>query len=217
MITYPLFALPMVALPCELVPLHIFEPRYKAMLRYCLDRQAQGQPGEFIIAYSDGSATPPVGCVVKLVQVIKQYENGRMDVITAGLRRVELRGTEAGESFPVAKAAVLEDEQSDWDEQLATEAFNLHRLLIQMITGAKPVDKLYEGMAGLSYVIGSSISLDVGRKMQLLVLRSEDERLKMLIKIMKQLIKQVEAVHKAARSIQGYWELQKIVGGAKSD
>jgi len=38
---FPLFPLPLVALPSEQVPLHIFEDRYKAMIGHCLDNGAE--------------------------------------------------------------------------------------------------------------------------------------------------------------------------------
>lgn len=212
----PLFALPMVACPHELVPLHIFEPRYRALLAHCRKMQADGKPGEFVVAHSGGSELKRVGCVVRLVKVLKEYEDGRMDIVAAGVRRVVLGAVTPEPPFPVVTAQAYTDERTDWDEQLATEAFNLHRGLIQVITGQKPKDKLYAGIPDLSFLIASSVSLDVGRKQELIESRSEDDRLRYVINAMSGLLRQVEYVQNAARAIQGYWELQKVFGAAGS-
>jgi Lon protease-like protein len=213
MTRYPLFALPMVVCPRELVPLHIFEPRYKAMIQHCLHEQEAGKPGEFAIIHGDGGVLQPVGCVVKLLKVLKRYDDGRMDIITVGRQRVEFRGMEAADPFPVAKTKVYDDVSSDWDESLATQAFTLHRGLIQMITGQKPDEKVYAGLADLSFFIASSLGLPPRNKLMLISMQSEDERMVMLIKSMKQLIRKVEGLQESVRSIQGYWDLQKLFGG----
>ena len=205
--------LPMASLPHEVVPLHIFEPRYKALIKHCMQEREQGGSGEFVLLHSfGGDKVAPVGCTMRVLKVIKQFEDGRMDIITTGRRRINLQGADGKGTYPVARIEYLEDESRDWDEKLATKAFNLHRQLVEAITGAKPGDSVYAGISGLSFVIGSSIHLDIKQKLQLLANRSEDERLELLIKWMKQLLRQLAVVQNAVRSIQGYWELQKIIG-----
>ncbi len=186
------------------------------MIAHCRQRQEQGKPGEFIIAYSDGQQMKLVGCVVRLVKILKQYEDGRMDLVAAGIRRVVLGERNNEPPFPKAVATSYVDERADWDEQVATEAFNLHRALMQIITGQKPQDNLYAGIPDLSFLIASTVSLDVVRKQELIESRSEDDRLRFVINAMSGLLRQVEAVQSAARAIQGYWDLQKLFGSSAS-
>ncbi|HMP97809.1 MAG TPA: LON peptidase substrate-binding domain-containing protein [Kiritimatiellia bacterium] len=206
----PIFALPLVACPRELVPLHIFEPRYKAMMAFCLDEKLAGRPGEFVILPAGDDGYAPVGCVVQLIKVIKQYENGRMDIMVHGKRRVAITTIDAEGSFPTAETMAYEDLRGDWDEDLATRAFNLHRALIQMITGTAPDDRLYTGVSDLSFLLAATVSLDVPAKLRLLKARSEDDRLRQLADVMSAIIKKVEDVQLAARAIQSSWELQKL-------
>lgn len=207
----PLFPLPMAACPRELVPLHIFEERYKAMIRDSLEQQAQGGAGEFIIAFF-GQRMASVGTVVRLVKVLKEYADGRMDVVVVGRRRCRIRETPSTAPYRCAIAEPLDDERSDWNETLATEAYNLHRALIQVITGQAPGDELYAGVTQLSFLLGATISLGHEAKQRLLESVSEDERLQVLIENMSALMNHVEEVQTAARTIQGQWELRKIHG-----
>jgi len=215
MTSAPLFALPLVACPHELLPLHIFEPRYRAMISWCLEQQAAGAAGEFVVACSSSSIIKKTGTLVKLLKVLKTYDDGRMDIVASAKRRVKLGDLEQDKPFPVVSVSVIEDETSDWDEALATEAFTLHRTIVQMVTGAQPPEKVYAGIADLSFLMASSIYLDTATKQTLIELRNEDERLKLVTVAMRQFVEQLEAVDMAARAIKGYWDLQKVFGGAR--
>lgn len=75
-IQIPLFPLTLLPLPGELVPLHIFEPRYKQLLG-----EAEIRDLSFGIYFSHESNAEKVGSIVKLESVIKRYPGGESDVI----------------------------------------------------------------------------------------------------------------------------------------
>src|SRR5208282_70591 len=75
----PLFPLNVVLLPGEQLPLHIFEPRYRRMVRECLDANS---PFGVLLALPDGMAR--VGCTAGILEVMKRYDDGRLDIITVG-------------------------------------------------------------------------------------------------------------------------------------
>lgn len=75
----PIFPLSLVLFPGATLPLHIFEPRYKLMIRRCLSDRL---PFGVILASSKGIAT--VGTTAEIVQVIKEYPDGRSDILTMG-------------------------------------------------------------------------------------------------------------------------------------
>lgn len=212
MISLPLFPLPVAVCPRELVPLHIFEMRYRDMIRDCRDQQEQGKAGEFIITFFGTNGISSIGTVVKLVKVIKEYEDGRLDVIVVGRRRCRIAEAPSENTYRRGIPELLEDDRDDWNETLATEAFNLHRALIQVVTGQAPGDERYAGVAQLSFLLASTISISHEAKQKLLELPSEDERLMLLVGEMSVLMNHVEQVQLAARAIQGNWELQKIYG-----
>src|SRR5437764_305485 len=81
----PIFPLPLVLFPTIPLPLHIFEPRYKEMIGECLERNAV-----FGIIHARQEEMAEIGCTAKILDVIKRYEDGRLDILAQGLRRFEI-------------------------------------------------------------------------------------------------------------------------------
>lgn len=81
----PLFPLQLVALPGNLVPLHIFEPRYREMVG-----NAEAAGTEFGIVLAKGEGIVNAGCTVVVESVPARYPDGRFDVVTRGQRRFNL-------------------------------------------------------------------------------------------------------------------------------
>jgi len=75
----PLFPLNIVALPKEKIPLHIFEPRYKRMIKSSIK---SGEP--FGIVFEDQDGFKRIGCSVKIINVIKEYPSGEFDIVVEG-------------------------------------------------------------------------------------------------------------------------------------
>jgi Lon protease-like protein len=82
----PIFPLELVLFPETPLPLHIFEPRYKEMIGEC---QAQKAPFGVVRAVEKGLAE--VGCTAEILEVTKRYDDGRLDILTEGRRRFEIR------------------------------------------------------------------------------------------------------------------------------
>src|ERR1700761_5894479 len=78
---FPLFPLGLVALPSEMVPLHIFEERYKAMVEHCLTTSS-----EFGIVWMADDELHETGCACVIEQVLEQMEDGRVNLISRGTR-----------------------------------------------------------------------------------------------------------------------------------
>src|SRR5450631_1934658 len=78
---FPLFPLGLVALPHELVPLHIFEERYKTMMNECL-----GQGREFGIVWLSDDGLRDVGCACEIDRVLELLDDGRMNLVARGTR-----------------------------------------------------------------------------------------------------------------------------------
>src|SRR4051812_50097401 len=76
---FPLFPLPLVLLPSEVVPLHIFEERYKLMIGECLESD-----GEFGIVWLSDDGLREVGCTARVSQVLAELEDGRLNILVAG-------------------------------------------------------------------------------------------------------------------------------------
>ena len=108
----PLFPLATVLFPGALLPLHIFEERYKAMMRYAVDNG-----GMFGLSYradaQAGRETPPavgsVGCIAK-INAVMPLEQGRMNVLSTGLIRYRITSLRQSEPFLVAAVETFGDE-----------------------------------------------------------------------------------------------------------
>src|SRR6266851_9190223 len=74
-----LFPLNVVLLPGATLPLHIFEPRYRQMVRRSVDKKS-----EFGVLLALPKGIVRVGCTAEITEVVKRYNDGRMDIITVG-------------------------------------------------------------------------------------------------------------------------------------
>ena len=124
MIQIPLFPLGLVLLPGMSLPLHIFEERYKLMIAECL---ADDNP--FGIVLFDGQNIRSVGCTARVVDVIKRYDDGRLDILTRGERRFVISEVIEERLYMEARVTFFEDDNQIQPERdrskLLTEAQNL--------------------------------------------------------------------------------------------
>ena len=80
-----LFPLAAVLVPGELMPLHIFEERYKRLIRDC-EHEAQ----EFAILFADDDGTREVGCTAEIVEVTERFDDGRLNLVVRGAEVVRV-------------------------------------------------------------------------------------------------------------------------------
>src|SRR5216684_8003841 len=84
----PLFPLDLVLLPGVPLPLHIFEPRYKEMIKECLDQKTVFGIIRSKEEKDEGFAT--IGCTAEILNVLKTYPDGRVNILAEGLKRFEV-------------------------------------------------------------------------------------------------------------------------------
>ena len=176
----PLFPLDVVLFPGTPLPLHIFEPRYKEMIGECL---AQHRTFGVVRAVEQGLAE--VGCTAEIVTVVKEYPDGRLDLVTEGRQRFELLRVNEERSFLQAEVLMIDDEPGTSAQADAARAVQLHSELLA-IAGAKP--SLPVELSLLSFHLAGSVPLDLDFKQRLLSLRSEPERLTLFISYLETII-----------------------------
>ena len=111
--TIPLFPLGVVLLPTMILPLHIFEERYKLMISECIV-----QDKEFGIVYTDDNETREKGCTAKTIKVIKRYDDGRMDILTQGEQRFVIRRLIDDKAYLQASVVYFDDADDRKTEEL---------------------------------------------------------------------------------------------------
>ena len=171
----PLFPLNVVLLPGAELPLHIFEPRYREMVRSCSDERSEFG---MLLAMPDGVAR--VGCTAEIVEILKRYPDGRMDILTVG--RVPFRATELFTENPLLEGTVdyLEDCEECPREPLA-DLVELYETCHTLVFGDYPKN-LGDGEAQpISFVVAATLPMDLLWKQQILELRSESQRQERLV------------------------------------
>jgi len=171
----PLFLLDVVLFPGLPLPMHIFEPRYKEMIRECLGAQ---RPFGVVRAMERGMAE--VGCTAEIIKVVKEYPDGRLDIVTEGRKRFELVRVNQERSFLQGEILMIEDEPEAPAPSHIERAIQLHSEL-QGITGAGE-DVSNADPSILSFALAGSLPLDLDFKQRLLASRSEPERVSLLIR-----------------------------------
>jgi Lon protease-like protein len=204
----PLFPLPLVLFPGATLPLHIFEPRYRAMLADC--QRGDGRFGIVLSAESEAPRPGLVGCVAELRDV-RPLPDGRSHVLVEGAER-----------FAIARivdtdAAYLTAEIGPWDDAAEPAAHDELRSLDvntraafarvahaarTIADDADPIPDLPPDPATLSFAIAAVIDLELPTRQRLLESRSAVERLRELHDLLARALPGAEtraAVHVGAR------------------
>jgi len=170
---FPLFPLGLVALPHELVPLHIFEERYRIMFAELLERE-----GEFGIVWSTEAGARPVGCACEIEQVLERLEDGRLNVLTRGTRPFRILERQPDMPYPAATVEFLEDKDEQIDQAAADAARAAYAQLVAEATDNDPdPDELATKSA---YEMAATVDFGLDAKQGLLDLRSENARMRLV-------------------------------------
>jgi Lon protease-like protein len=182
----PIFPLSTVLFPGAILPLHIFEERYKAMMRYAIENG-----GMFGLSYrSDaqvGRDTPPaagsVGCIAK-INAVMPLEQGRMNVLSTGLVRYRVASVYQSEPFLLAKIETFADDlepgadltQMVEDSRAMAEEF-LEAAQSLDEPGVPSVQELPDDPEAFSLLIAGLLPIENDAKQTLLELTSTRVRL----------------------------------------
>ena len=171
----PLFPLDLVLLPGVPLPLHIFEARYKEMIGECL---AQKRPFGVVRTREEGMAE--VGCTAEILTVTKEYEDGKMDIVTQGRERFEVMQINQERSFLQAEVFYFQDEPGSVAHQDIEQALRLHNEILAL-AGAEQEQASAAEDPQLSFHLAGVLPLDLDFKQTLLGMKSEAERLRGII------------------------------------
>ncbi len=187
-----LFPLDLVLLPGERIPLHIFEPRYRALVADCVLTAS-----EFVLPLVRGDSVTEVACAARIESLIRRFSDGRMNVVVAGTRRVRI--TSAAEERPYLTGLVedLPDDREDVDHTLERRVTDRFDDLVAQIAGGR-LD-VSRSDAPRSYAIAGQIQLEAVLKQTLLEERSENTRLAVVDEILVRALDQIDRPDEGAR------------------
>ena len=111
-----MFPLGSVLLPGALLPLHVFEPRYRDMIRDCLRADGEPEFGQALITHGwetgGGDDRAMVGTIAQMLQVDALDEN-RYALVAVGTRRIRINAWLPDDPYPVADVDDWPDEEPD--------------------------------------------------------------------------------------------------------
>jgi ATP-dependent Lon protease len=172
----PLFPLDIVLFPGQAVPLHIFEPRYQQMTRHCIDTQSP-----FGIVHARGVTLAQTGCSAMIVKTLKEYGDGRADILTAGQNAFRLVRTHDEKPYLEADVEYLEEDFIGVDSNVSSRLEELCDQCHQILYGEDAARFETDGGISLAYHVASELPVDVAIRQKLLEIRSEAVRQEQLV------------------------------------
>ena len=186
----PMFPLGSVLLPGALLPLHVFEPRYRELVRDCLDDGAH-EFGVVLIErgfeVGGGDIRTDVGTVAKMLQVA-EMDDDRYALVTVGTRRIRVRAWVPDDPYPLADVDEWPDDEDDgsadlgeWVEAMASRVRRVNAMASEM--GISNLESTWELDADLlvaSYNLSALAPLGAADQQRLLCARGPAERMRLL-------------------------------------
>jgi Lon protease-like protein len=192
----PLFPLELVLLPGTPLPLHIFEPRYKEMIRECISEEA---PFGVVRAFDEGIAE--VGCTAEIVTVTKEYPDGRMDLICEGRKRFEVIEVNRDRSFLQAEVLIVPDDPEAAAQEERVKAVQLHLEILSLAGAVQDLSAADQNQ--LSFYLAGSLPLDLDFKQKLLAMRSEAQRIQAVAAYLETILPQLKRAARARQTAGG--------------
>jgi Lon protease-like protein len=185
----PLFPLNVVLFPGMVLPLHIFEPRYRLMVHRCLE---QGSSFGVVLVQPGGPEGDPhrVGTLARIMTA-ERLDDGRFNLLTEGKKRFRILEERRDQPFLTALVEEFEDAHNEPEalEALQRKASDLFRRYIRVMLAVAGREQLRlelpSDAEGLSYLMGYCLDLSDAEKQQLLELTSTTGRLELEIAILK--------------------------------
>ena len=194
-----LFPLGIVLLPGEVVPLHIFEERYKKLIGERLEG------GEFGIVLAEEDSVRECGTVARVAQLIEELDDGRMNVLVQGERRfriIEIREPDdPGADYLQAQVELYRDAEPEGSETLREAALEVFGKMLALMDVESPREPAGEGP--LSFRVAAAIDFGAPLKQELLESLSEEQRLETLLAAMTSVLPRLELRKEREEAIRG--------------
>jgi Lon protease-like protein len=184
-----LFPLPLVLVPTERIPLHIFEPRYRELIDECVET---GGDFGLVLATGDG-AVHEVGTRASVQQVLDVLDDGTMNVIVEGGARFRLLELTKGRSFTtgiVEPVVDLDEPAEEADLDRAAELFTQLAAVAESDVELPDVDS-----PNFEFELAARVDFGVDPKQELLASTSPRARVKRLNELLEIAIEAVQLEH----------------------
>ncbi len=195
MAVLPMFPLGSVLLPGGLLPLHVFEPRYRQLVIDCLRTDGTPEFGQALITHGreagGGDERADIGTVAQMLQV-EALDEGRYAVVAVGTRRIRVNAWLPDDPYPVADVDDWPDVDADPDgldvQVAAAHARVRAALALAAEAGDAPVDltesEISDDPLVATYHLASLAPIGPSDRFRLLAAPGPLERLEVLDEVL---------------------------------
>ncbi len=172
----PLFPLDIVLFPAAVLPLHIFEQRYRDMVAECL---AEKKCFGVVRATREGLSV--VGCTAEIMRKLGNYPDGRMDILCHGRQPFEIELLDSTRSFLQAEVDLVENDGIPATRKAREQCAALHFEMLELLGEELSAFPSLDLDGAVSFPLSNALPGDLDFKQELLALRSDQERTARLI------------------------------------
>ena len=183
----PIFPLNVVLLPGMALPLHIFEPRYKLMIGRCLSENL-----EFGMLFESEKAMASIGCTADVIQKLKEYSDGRMDILTEGRAVFHLRELVDEKEYYEGQVEYVQDEKHSQDARTEARLTGIFRQVHALLFGQEWAASDKDASIPLAYRMASRLPLELEEKQNLLEMRGENQRQEFLLQWLTEFLPRIQ-------------------------
>lgn len=194
----PIFPLDIVVFPGEKLNLHIFEPRYKQLIRECIEQQKS-----FGIPSVMNGRVEELGTVMQVTELVKEYDNGEMDIRTVGdkiFRILEIVKEIPDKLYSGAIVTYPDNVMGKGDTRISDLILEEVKRMYALLNVE---EKFPHGTTSMvSYQIGHFIGLSRAEEYELYSIFTEVQRLEYIRRHLKKWLPMVEELEKMKARIQ---------------
>ncbi len=173
----PLFPLDVVLMPGAELPLHIFEPRYKLMIARCLAEKA-----EFGMVLAANQSVAAVGCTAEIVRKLRDYPDGRADILTVGRSVFRLTELIEEQEYYEGRVEYVDDVPYAQDAPQQAELLQLFEKCYGLLFARPWAHDAKDDEATLAYRLAALLPVELEKRQALLEMRSERDRREFMLR-----------------------------------
>ena len=183
----PLFPLEVVLLPNAVLPLHIFEPRYRRMIGNAIEAET-----EFGVVQINDGTLATVGCGARIQKVVNRFDDGRLDIETRGTMRFRTLSLDQSEEVVQGVVEYFEDDSPAQANLSQVETLVALANRVAKLVRRVPPEPFEVNHPLLSFQVASGLPVDLKIKQTLLESTSEIERVGLLSGYLEGVLDQAE-------------------------
>jgi Lon protease-like protein len=194
----PLFPLDVVLMPGAELPLHIFEPRYRLMIAHCLEQHL-----EFGMVLAANQAIAAVGCTAEIVEKIRDYPDGRMDILTKGRAVFHLTELLDEKEYYEGTVEYMVDSPPTQDEEQEAQLVEIFERCHALLFGQPWTDSAEHEPGTLAYRMAALLPMELEKRQALLEMRSHRARRESVLRWMERFLPKLVAQQRARERAGG--------------